>query len=87
MYNFNYEIKNDEKGEEEENPNEASLVMVSGQVKHQQNLSAKSIKKVQKVLSISKDNHEKKSKEEKDMSNFVTMSITDVEKRKRFRRR
>jgi hypothetical protein len=46
MYNFNYEIKNDEKGEEEENPNEASLVMVSGQVKHQQNLSAKSIKKV-----------------------------------------
>lgn len=52
MQGFDYTIKGEKSEVEDDNPNEASLVMVSGQVKHQQNLSAKSIRKVSKVIEI-----------------------------------
>lgn len=35
LYNFNYQIAGETSEVEDENPNEASLVMVSGSVKHQ----------------------------------------------------
>lgn len=83
MYNFKYTLAGDQKSELEDNPNEASLVMVSGQVKHQQSLSAKSIRKVKSVIAAANQNQAGKDQEAKEMSNFVTMTITDATKRRR----
>jgi len=86
LYSFDYTIKGEKSELEDDNPNEASLVMVSGQVKHQQNLSAKSIRKVKSVIEAANKSQEGKDQENKEMSNFVTMTIKDTKRRRKLRK-
>lgn len=86
MTSFDYTIQGEKSEVEDDNPNEASLVMVSGQVKHQQNLSAKSIRKVKKVIDIANQNQQGQDKETKELSNFVTMTIKDSRRKRKLRR-
>lgn len=81
---FAYKIKGDKSDrEDEKDPEEEALVMVSGDIKAQQKLSARSIKKVQKVIQISKQRNDQLDEAKKLITPFVDIKITNNVGRKR----
>jgi len=57
--------------------------MVSGDVKAQQKLSARSVRKVQTVIEISKKRHSELQEEEKLTKPFVDITISKANRRRR----
>lgn len=75
---FGYVIKT-QTSELEDVNQEPALVMVSGSVETKQKLSARSIKKVEKVISISKKSQSSITSQQKNTDTFVDISINKIQ--------